>query len=518
MKYIINIYTFYSDAKEKEFLHWIVGNIPGYKVASGDVLTEFVPSIPPEGTGVHKILFLIYLQPRFLQFEGVPRLTAQDNNRRFDLNNFVQRLYLRLIAGNFYVTQFEDSSTNDTSTEFNTEVTTEALRSVGQQTNLQSPWVASGIVPNFIPFPPNSTTMTKLKSSIVVLVFYNSHLSKELKKQVQFGRLDITAGQSVLPAQVKDQPTVHCQNADPNSYYTLIMTDAKVPEYQHWTVGNIPGSNLDKGEILADFIPSTPSKGSGTHRILFLIYQQPGYLQFNGVRRLTTLDRIRRSRFSTIKFVNRFNLNLAAGNFYETQFGDSEKYDTSTSLSDSWSPQIDEASPWFTSKIVPDIIYHPPKYILLYRLISIIMGIIEPDEYFNGLPVLLGNELTPTQVRTLPSIHWNAEQYVYYTLIMMDVDVIGTNQTKIQFLHWMVGNIPGVNVDRGVTLAEFISSGPKKDSGLHRYASLVFRQPGYLGFEDFTRLGNTSPVGRNGTTVEQIAINVALKTTAPTQC
>lgn len=89
---------------------------------------------------------------------------------------------------------------------------------------------------------------------------------------------------------------------------------------------------------------------------------------------------------------------------------------------------------------------------------------------------------------------------------LSDVDALGQYQQKIQFLHWLVGNIQGYDVQRGETLAEFVSSGPTKGSGFHRYVFLVFRQRGYYGFEDFTRLANNSTSGRNGVlTIEQIA-------------
>lgn len=59
----------------REFKHWLVTNIPGMDVASGDTLTEFVGSGPPMGTGLHRYVFLVYEQPKKLPFTDEPRTT-----------------------------------------------------------------------------------------------------------------------------------------------------------------------------------------------------------------------------------------------------------------------------------------------------------------------------------------------------------------------------------------------------------------------------------------------------------
>lgn len=45
-----------------EFHHWIVVNIPGNDVKSGDTLYEYVGAGPPKGTGLHRYVFLLYKQ------------------------------------------------------------------------------------------------------------------------------------------------------------------------------------------------------------------------------------------------------------------------------------------------------------------------------------------------------------------------------------------------------------------------------------------------------------------------
>lgn len=105
--------------------------------------------------------------------------------------------------------------------------------------------------------------------------------------------------------------------------------------------------------------------------------------------------------------------------------------------------------------------------------------------YPSGVTVNFGNELTPTQVKDQPTVTWEAEVDSYYTLIMTDPDApTRTNATLGEVRHWYVGNIPGKDVEKGDTLFAYIGSGPPKDTGLHRYIFLVFKQTGKLEFDE----------------------------------
>lgn len=72
----------------------------------------------------------------------------------------------------------------------------------------------------------------------------------------------------------------------------FIVTDADPPsrdeptarENQHWLVGNVPGINIEDGETLSDYVGSGPPIGTGLHRYVFLVYQQPGKLTFDEPR------------------------------------------------------------------------------------------------------------------------------------------------------------------------------------------------------------------------------------------
>lgn len=99
-----------KDPKFREWHHWLVGNILGSKVSQGEVLSEYIGSGPPEGTGLHRYVFLLYKQPEKLTFDE-RRLTnrSADNRGNFSIRKFALKYKLGdPIAGNMYQAEFDD--------------------------------------------------------------------------------------------------------------------------------------------------------------------------------------------------------------------------------------------------------------------------------------------------------------------------------------------------------------------------------------------------------------------------
>ncbi|GAB0092410.1 Phosphatidylethanolamine-binding protein [Sergentomyia squamirostris] len=93
----------------REWHHWLVGNIPGNNITQGETLSEYVGSGPPEGTGLHRYVFLLYKQNGKLDFSE-PRLknTSADNRGCFSIKNFAEKYKLELVAGNLYQAEWDD--------------------------------------------------------------------------------------------------------------------------------------------------------------------------------------------------------------------------------------------------------------------------------------------------------------------------------------------------------------------------------------------------------------------------
>ncbi|XP_037039774.1 protein D2-like [Bradysia coprophila] len=122
--------------------------------------------------------------------------------------------------------------------------------------------------------------------------------------------------------------------------------------------------------------------------------------------------------------------------------------------------------------IVPDVISIAPKETVKVT-------------FARGITVDHGNELKPIQVRDIPEVTWNADAETFYTLCLIDPDAPGREHAIYRcWQHWLVVNIPGTKVVEGDTLSEYIGSGPGRDTGLHRYVFLVYRQNGRIDFDE----------------------------------
>ncbi|KAI5635527.1 phosphatidylethanolamine-binding protein domain-containing protein [Phthorimaea operculella] len=99
-----------QEPKFREWHHWLVGNIQGNQVGTGETLSAYVGSGPPEGTGLHRYVFLVYKQPGKLSFDE-PRLTNTSGDKRggFSIAKFAAKYGLGdPVAGNFYQAKWDD--------------------------------------------------------------------------------------------------------------------------------------------------------------------------------------------------------------------------------------------------------------------------------------------------------------------------------------------------------------------------------------------------------------------------
>ncbi|KRT86697.1 hypothetical protein AMK59_307, partial [Oryctes borbonicus] len=100
------------------------------------------------------------------------------------------------------------------------------------------------------------------------------------------------------------------------------------------------------------------------------------------------------------------------------------------------------------------VIKNMEKHEVVADVIDSVPGEVVEVNYPSGVKVDLGNVLTPTQVKDIPSIKWTADNSALYTLCMTDPDAPSRKEPKFrEWHHWLVGNIPGGDVSKGETLS-----------------------------------------------------------------
>lgn len=115
-------------------------------------------------------------------------------------------------------------------------------------------------------------------------------------------------------------------------------------------------------------------------------------------------------------------------------------------------------------KVVPDVLDSAPTGKLLVK-------------YPSGAEVKYGLELTPTQVKDLPTFEYDSSSDQLYTLAMVDPDAPSRAEPKLrEILHYLIVNIPGSELSKGDTLAAYIGAGAPKGTGLHRYIFALYKQ------------------------------------------
>lgn len=126
-----------------------------------------------------------------------------------------------------------------------------------------------------------------------------------------------------------------------------------------------------------------------------------------------------------------------------------------------------------------------------------------------------GKVLTPTQVFEQPTeINWPTDSNTLYTLCMTDPDAPSRQNPKVrEFLHWLVVNVPGCDLVKGDTIAEFVGSGPPEGTGLHRYVFLAYQQPGPITCDE-PKMPNNTPENRRKFSIKKFAAKYGMNLVA----
>uniref|UniRef100_A0A6J0SCF1 Phosphatidylethanolamine-binding protein 1 n=1 Tax=Pogona vitticeps TaxID=103695 RepID=A0A6J0SCF1_9SAUR len=150
--------------------------------------------------------------------------------------------------------------------------------------------------------------------------------------RVCYGSLEVDElGKVLTPTQVKNRPTtIEWDTCDPEKLYTLVLTDPDAPsrknpkfrEWHHFLLTNMKGNDLNSGCVMSDYVGSGPPKGTGLHRYVWLVYEQPQQLDCNEPV-LTNRSGDQRGNFQVAHFRKKYKLAApVAGTCYQAEWDD----------------------------------------------------------------------------------------------------------------------------------------------------------------------------------------------------
>lgn len=104
-------------------------------------------------------------------------------------------------------------------------------------------------------------------------------------------------------------------------------------------------------------------------------------------------------------------------------------------------------------------------------------------EFPSGVRIKMGAKMKLADVRDAPvkvkchAAAAAANQDDLFALAFVDPDApSSTKHTQRAWLHWLMVNIPGFQLDKGRVLCNYAPSTPPANTGIHRYVFLLFKQ------------------------------------------
>lgn len=93
---------------------WLVVNIPGNNLLEGQIITPYLGGLPPQNTGFHKFVFVVFKQCNqttqdFSSFYTAPanKFACFNTRSMFDAKLFQTNYKLKEVATNWFISQFE---------------------------------------------------------------------------------------------------------------------------------------------------------------------------------------------------------------------------------------------------------------------------------------------------------------------------------------------------------------------------------------------------------------------------
>uniref|UniRef100_H2YIE3 Large ribosomal subunit protein mL38 n=1 Tax=Ciona savignyi TaxID=51511 RepID=H2YIE3_CIOSA len=166
-------------------------------------------------------------------------------------------------------------------------------------------------------------------------LFGHAHFYPTLRMSVEYDTPDGTAnpvyyGNELSPGETPTPPDVTYPTTSDKLWSLLLVNldgnfEDNERELVHWLVGNIQGNDVGSGETLVDYLPPLPIRGTGYHRMVFLLFQQSGTINFSSERRSSPCDSLSERSFRTRDFYRTFEDSLVPMSlrFYQCRWDES---------------------------------------------------------------------------------------------------------------------------------------------------------------------------------------------------
>nr|ALS40431.1 putative odorant-binding protein A5-1 [Zeugodacus tau] len=93
----------------REWLHWLVVNIPGTDLSRGYVIDPYVGPLNPKESGLVRNVFLIYKRLGKQEFdEPILNNTNVAGHERFSSKDFAKKYDMKLVAGNIFQSRWDE--------------------------------------------------------------------------------------------------------------------------------------------------------------------------------------------------------------------------------------------------------------------------------------------------------------------------------------------------------------------------------------------------------------------------
>ena len=112
IEYIANPNKLYTlimydpDAQVGNYVHWVTINVPGNAISHGQQLLNYKGPAPPQGTGIHRYIFLIFEQGKRINAQNIP-----ESKRSMTMNELYRDLNadLHLNSTSYFTSEYEKS-------------------------------------------------------------------------------------------------------------------------------------------------------------------------------------------------------------------------------------------------------------------------------------------------------------------------------------------------------------------------------------------------------------------------